>query len=129
MGIIENRDAQFMLLAGFIIAISLVITTALLNSIIFESAVAGEAGVDPLKYDLVNLMQVSGDEMKSAYRNATNLGGTEQNRINNFSIQMQNFSTNLPRIYALHGEGVNVSWDASNSSAKPRTAFIGVLSS
>ncbi len=114
MGIIENRDAQFILLAGFIIAISLVITTALLNSIIFESTVAGEAGVDPLKYDLVNLMQVSGDEMKSAYRNATNLGGTKQNRIDNFSIQMQNFSTNLPRIYALRGEGVNVSWDVSN---------------
>lgn len=36
MGIIKNEDAQFMLLAGFIIAIGLVVTTVMLNNIIFE---------------------------------------------------------------------------------------------
>lgn len=115
MEIIKNESAQFMLLAGFIIAIGLVITTVMLNNIIFESNMAGEAGGDPIKYDIVNLMRISGDEMKSAYRNATNVSGvSEGNMIANFTNQTQNFSANLPKIYALHGEGVNVSWDVSN---------------
>ncbi len=114
MEIIKNESAQFMLLAGFIIAIGLVITTVMLNNIIFESNMAGEAGGDPIKYDIVNLMRISGDEMKSAYRNATALGGDDQQKRNNFINQTQNFSANLPKMYALHGEGVNVSWDISN---------------
>ncbi|MGB8215804.1 MAG: hypothetical protein WCE94_00720 [Candidatus Methanoperedens sp.] len=106
MGIIKNEDAQFMLLAGFIIAIGLVITTVMLNNIIFESNMAGEAGGDPIKYDIVNLMRISGDEMKSAYRNTAN--------VSVFTNQMNTFSANLPMLYALHGEGVNVSWDVNN---------------
>jgi hypothetical protein len=111
MKLIENRDAQFMLLGGFIIAIGLVITTVMLNNIIFQGNMAGEAGADPLRYDIVNIMQITGDEMKSAYRNATELGGNAQSNFNN---QTQNFSANLSTIYALHGEGINVSWDVSN---------------
>lgn len=111
MDIIENRDAQFMLLAGFIIAVGLVITTMLLNSIAFEGNMAGEAGSDPIKYDIANLMAISADEVKSAYRNATELGGDAQS---NFSKQMRNFNGNVSKIYALRGEGINVSWDVSN---------------
>lgn len=115
MGIIKNEDAQFMLLAGFMIAIGLVITTVMLNNIIFEGNMAGEAGAEPLKYDAVNLMQVSAGEMRSAYRNATNVSGIGNDKmIANFTNQTQNFSANLPVLYALHGEGVNVSWDVSN---------------
>ncbi len=102
MDIIENRDAQFLLLAGFIIAVGLVITTMLLNSIAFEGNMAGEAGSDPVKYDIANLMQVTADEMRSANRSAN---GSSQN----FTEQMQNFNGNLSKMYALHGEGVNIS--------------------
>ena len=114
MGIIENERAQFMLLAGFIIAIGLVITTVMLNNIIFESNMAGEAGGDPIKYDLVNLMRISGDEIKSAYRNVTAPGQNPALKVSNFTKQMQNFNGNLSLIYALHGECVNLSWDISN---------------
>ncbi len=114
MGIIENRDAQFMLLAGFIVAIGLVITTVMLNNIIFESNMAGEAGSDPLKYDIANLMAISANEMKSAYRNVTAPGQNATLKLINFTNQMRNFNGNLSKIYALHGEGVNVSWDVSN---------------
>lgn len=114
MGIIENRDAQFMLLAGFIVAIGLVITTVMLSNIIFESNMAGEAGSDPLKYDIVNLMAISADEMRSAYRNVTAPGQNTTLKFINFTNQMRNFNGNLSKIYALHGEGVNVSWDVSN---------------
>lgn len=115
MRIIKNEDAQFMLLAGFIVAIGLVITTVMLNNIIFEGNMAGEAGADPLKYDVVNLMQISTDEMRSAYRSATNVSGiSKDSMIANFTNQTENFRGNLSKIYALHGEGVNVSWDASN---------------
>ncbi len=110
MDIIENRDAQFLLLAGFIIAVGLVITTMLLNSIAFEGNMAGEAGSDPIKYDIANLMAISADEVKSAYRNATAVGGG----VANFSKQMRNFNGNVSKIYALRGEGINVSWDVSN---------------
>ncbi|KAB2948362.1 MAG: hypothetical protein MPEBLZ_01086 [Candidatus Methanoperedens nitroreducens] len=114
MGIIENERAQFMLLAGFIIAIGLVIATVMLNNIIFESNMAGEAGGDPIKYDLVNLMRISGDEIKSAYRNVTAPGQNPALKFSNFTKQMQNFNENLSIIYALHGECVNLSWDISN---------------
>ena len=114
MGIIENERAQFMLLAGFIIAIGLVITTVLLNNIIFESNMAGEAGGDSIKYDAVNIMRISGDEIKSAYRNVTAPGQNESLRFINFTKQMQNFNGNLSHISALHGEGVNLSLDISN---------------
>ncbi len=115
MGLIDNRDAQFMLLAGFIIAIGLVITTVMLNNIIYQGNMAGEAGSDPVKYDVVNLMAITADDTKSAYRNATNVSGVGLgNMIANFTNQTQNFNGNLSEIYALHGEGINVSWDVSN---------------
>ncbi|VVB55437.1 Uncharacterised protein [uncultured archaeon] len=123
MGIIENERAQFMLLAGFIIAIGLVITTVLLNNIIFESNMAGEAGGDSIKYDVVNLMRISGDEIKSAYRNVTAPGQNASLKITNFTNQMQNFSGNLSQIYALHGEVVNLSLDISNWNSKRYANF------
>lgn len=113
MQIYENEDAQFMLLAGFIIAIGLVIATVMLNSIIFEGNMAGETGTDPIKYDLANLRSISSNEMKSAYRNATNVSAPNLKMINNFTNQTQNFSV-LSRIYAIHGEIINVSFDISN---------------
>lgn len=123
MGIIKNDQAQFMLLAGFIISIGLVITTVMLNNIIFESNMAGEAGGDSVKYDIVNLMRISGDETKSAYRNATAPGQNPALNVTNFTKQMQNFKGNLSLIYALHGECVNLSWDINNwNSTLPRYA-------
>ncbi len=109
---IENEDAQFMLLAGFIIAIGLVIATALLSNIIFESNMAGESGADPLKYDIANLVHIMADEMKSAYRNAN--GTNNITKINNFSREMQNFNANLSKMYAARGEGVNLNLNVSN---------------
>lgn len=114
MGIIKNDSAQFMLLAGFIISIGLVITTVMLNNIIFESNMAGEEGGDPQKYDLMNLMQINADEMRSAYRNATNASTTKENMISSFSNQMNNFNANLSYIYARHGQGMNISLDVNN---------------
>ena len=114
MDIIENRDAQFMLLAGFIIAIGLVITTVMLTSIIFEVNMALGVGVEPSKNDIINLIQITRDETRAAYRNATEIGGTTQTRITNFNNQTQNFSKNLTKIYSLNGEGVNVSLDTGN---------------
>ncbi len=114
MGLIENRDAQFMLLAGFIIGIGLVITTVMLNSVIFEGNMAVGAGTEPSKNDIINLIQITNDETRAAYRNATNISMPTNLMSANFTRQTQNFSDNLSTIYALHGEGVNLSWDVSN---------------
>lgn len=114
MRIIKNQNAQFMLIAGFIIATGLVITTVMLNSIIFESNVASESGTDSAKYDIANLMKISRDEVRSAYRNATMLGGTSIEMVGNFSKQMNNFKENLSKVYAMHGEGVKVTLDLDN---------------
>ncbi len=113
MEIIQNRDAQFMLLAGFIIAIGLVITTVLLNSIIFEGNMAVEGGGELSKNEIVNMMQITEDEIKAAYRNVTP-GASNENAIYNFTKQMNNFSANLPKIFALHGGAMNISWDIEN---------------
>jgi len=112
MGIIQNRDAQFMLLAGFIIAIGLVITTVMLNSIIFEGNMAVGGGSELSKFELVNMMQITRDEIKNAYINATLIGGTDVTV--NFSMQMNNFSANLPKMFALHGGAVNITLDIGN---------------
>ncbi len=114
MGLIENRDAQFMLLAGFIIGIGLVITTVMLNSVIFEGNMAVGAGTEPSKNDIINLIQITNDETRAAYRNAAAPRANYSLRFVNFSNQVQNFRDNLSTIYALHGEGVNLSWDVSN---------------
>ncbi len=115
MGLIENRDAQFMLLAGFIIGIGLVITTVMLNSVIFEGNMAIGAGTEPSKNDIINLIQITNDETRAAYRNVTNGSASNDSRIiANFTRQTQNFSYNLSTIYALHGESMNLSWNVSN---------------
>ncbi len=111
MGITNNRDAQFMLLAGFIIAIGLVITTVILNSIIFEINTATGAGSEPSKNEIINMIQITKDETRSAYRTANKAGG---NIAANLTKQVKIFNSNLSKIYALHGEGVNVSWNVDN---------------
>ncbi|MCE8422777.1 MAG: hypothetical protein J5U17_10900 [Candidatus Methanoperedens sp.] len=103
--ITKNQDAQFMLLAGFIIAIGLVITTIILNSIIFEVNLAIGGGNELSKYDIINLVQLTKDEFRSAYANRS---------IDDFNRQLNNFNGNLSKLYALHGEGVNISWETSN---------------
>ena len=123
MGLIHNNDAQFMLLAGFIISIGLVITTLMLNSIIFESNLAIDAGNDPSKNEVANLMEVTRDEMRNAYRNGTEVGNSTENKRDNFTRQMQSFGANISKIYAKHGEGVNVTWDISNWNDSIRANF------
>ncbi|MBE0522151.1 MAG: hypothetical protein IBX39_07810, partial [Candidatus Methanoperedenaceae archaeon] len=116
MGLIDNRDAQFMLLAAFIIGIGLVVTTTMLNSIIFESNLAIDAGNDPSKNEIANLLEITRDEMRNAYRNAN---GTNDN----FTKQMQNFSAYIPLVYARYGGGVNITWNISNWNDTIRANF------
>ncbi|VVB86405.1 Uncharacterised protein [uncultured archaeon] len=123
MGLIENRDGQFMLLAGFIIGIELVLTTVMLTSIIFEVNMATGGEIVASKNDIVNLMQITKDETRDAYTNATMLWGSKAQMINNFNKQTLNFTNNLSKIYALHGEGVNVSWDVSNWNNLQNASF------
>ena len=123
MGLIDNRDAQFMLLAAFIVGIGLVITTVMLNSIIFESNLAIDAGNDPSKNEIANLMEITRDEMRNAYRNGVEVGNSTENMRDNFTKQMQNFSANIPHIYAKHGEGVNITWNISNWNESIRANF------
>lgn len=118
MGLIEDHDAQFMLLAGFLIALGLVITTVMLNSIIFEGNMAIESVTENSKYEMVNLMQITTDEIRSAYRNATERGG---NTTINFTRQVNNFSADLPKIYSMYGEGAKITYE--NWTNKGRANF------
>jgi len=111
MGLIEDHDAQFMLLAGFLIALGLVITTVMLNSIIFESNMAIESVTENSKYEMVNLMQITTDEIRSAYRNATEKDRTIPNTTRNFTMQVNNFSANLPKIYSMYGGGAKITYE------------------
>lgn len=111
MSLIEDHNAQFMLLAGFLIAIGLVITTVMLNSIIFEGNMAIESVTENSKYEMVNLMQITTDEIRSAYRNSTEKDGTVQNTTINFTKQVNNFSANLPKIYSMYGGGAKITYE------------------
>ena len=111
MRLIQNSDAQFMLLAGFIIAIGLVITTVMFSSVIFAENMAIGEGRDPSRNDIMNLISITKDETREAYNNSTASGGSNALKYNNFSKQMQNFNGNLSKIYALRGEIVNVTWE------------------
>ncbi|MDP3103765.1 MAG: hypothetical protein Q8M95_04065 [Candidatus Methanoperedens sp.] len=115
MGLIEDHDAQFMLLAGFLIAIGLVITTVMLNSIIFEGNMAIESVTESSKYEMVNLMQITTDEIRSAYRNATERGG---NTTINFTRQVNNFSSDLPKIYSMYGGGAKITYENWTNKGK-----------
>lgn len=111
MGFLFNRDAQFMLLAGFIIAIGLVVTTVMLNSIIYEQNIALGSGGESSKSDIINIILITKDEERAAYNNSTSLGGNNFQKYSNFSKQMQNFNSNLSKIYASHGDALNVNWE------------------
>lgn len=111
MRLIQNSDAQFMLLAGFIIAIGLVITTIMFSSVIFAENMAIGEGRDPSRNDIMNLISITKDETRDAYNNSTASGGIKALEYTYFSKQMQNFNGNLSKIYALRGEIVNVTWE------------------
>ncbi len=114
MELMNNRNAQFMLLAGFIIAIGLVITTVILNSIIFEINTAVGAGIDPSKNEIINLIQITKNEIRYAYSATNSYGLPITDTINYFNNEMNTFNKNLSKINALRGEIVNVSWDSRN---------------
>ncbi|MDO8726435.1 MAG: hypothetical protein Q7J35_10245 [Candidatus Methanoperedens sp.] len=111
MDLIEDNNAQFMLLAGFLIGIGLVITTVMLNSIMFEGNMAIESVTENSKYEMINLMQITTDEIRSAYRNSTEKGGTVQNATINFTQQVYNFSADLPKIYSMYGGGAKITFE------------------
>lgn len=111
MRLIQNSDAQFMLLAGFIIAIGLVITTIMFSSVIFAENMAIGEGRDPSRNDIMNLISITKDETREAYNNSTASGGNNTLKFKNFSKQMENFNGNLSKIYAMRGEIVNVTWE------------------
>jgi hypothetical protein len=100
-----------MILAGFIIAIGLVITTIMFSSVIFAENMAIGEGRDPSRNDIMNLISITKDETREAYNNSTAFGGSNASKFNNFTKQMQNFKGNLSKIYALRGEIVNVTWE------------------
>lgn len=107
--IISNKNAQFMLLSSFIIAIGLVAITVMLNSIIFEGNKAIAAGSGTSKIDIANLIQTTRDEMRYAYKNSILL--EEDGAINNFNLRMKELRNYLPVIYAIHGEGIDIAWE------------------
>lgn len=111
MRLTQNSNAQYMLLAGFIIAIGLVITTIMFSSVIFAENMAIGEGRDPSRNDIMNLISITKDETREAYNNSTAPGGINYLKFNDFSKQMQNFNGNLSKIYALRGEIVNVTWE------------------
>ena len=119
----EDESAQFMLLAGFIIGIGLVVTTIMLNSIVFESNMAVGAGTDSIKSEITNLMQITRDETRRAYGNATIVSPDKNTQIHNFNNQTGSFKMNLSTIYAFHGEGINISWDVTNWNAGNKAYF------
>ena len=64
-----DECGQLLLIAGFAIGLLLLISTVLLNSIIFTSNIAAESSADSTGYDTANIIQLTSHAFQEAHEN------------------------------------------------------------
>jgi len=104
-----------LLVAGFTLAVALVITTVMLNDILFEANTAREPTSDPALYDLANLIQLTITETQQAYQNNTNTP----------SMNLNSISSDLSKYFAYNGEGVKIKWNVSKVASLTESGLPG----
>ncbi len=90
---IFDEDGQLLLAAAFSIAILVLVSTVLLNSIIFTSNIAADSGSDTMIYKNNNLIQATTNAYQNAYEHDIGLNQT----------YLSDFESNLKRMYAQEG--------------------------
>ena len=101
-----DDSAQLILIAGFTIGLAIVVSTIMLNNIIFASNMASESSIDANRYHVSNVRQMSSDALSGAYGYATK----NQTPFNAtlFNQYMSSYNKKAASVYALSGISFNV---------------------
>ena len=101
-----DDSAQLLLIAGFTIGLAIVVSTIMLNNIIFASNMASESSIDANRYHVSNVRQMSSDAFSGAYGYATK----NQTPFNAtlFNQYMSCYNHKAASVYALSGISFNV---------------------
>ncbi len=101
-----DDSAQLLLIAGFTIGLAIVVSTIMLNNIIFASNMASESSIDANRYHVSNVRQMSSDAFSGAYGYATK----NQTPFNAtlFNQYMSSYNKKAASVYALSGISFNV---------------------
>lgn len=101
-----DDSAQLVLIAGFTIGLAIVVSTIMLNNIIFASNMASESSIDANRYHVSNVGQMSSDALSGAYGYATK----NQTPFNAtlFNQYISNYNHRAASVYALSGISFNV---------------------
>ncbi|MDF1533900.1 MAG: hypothetical protein P1P69_05290 [Methanosarcinaceae archaeon] len=101
-----DDSAQLILIAGFTIGLAIVVSTIMLNNIIFASNMASESSIDSNRYHISNAKQMSSDAFSGAYgyaiQNQTPFNETL------FNQYMSSYNQKAASMYALSGVSFNV---------------------
>ncbi len=101
-----DDSAQLVLIAGFTIGLAIVVSTIMLNNIIFASNMASESSIDANRYYVSNIRQMSSDALSGAYgfatKNQTSFNATL------FNQYMSGYNHKAASVYALSGISFNV---------------------
>lgn len=101
-----DDSAQLLLIAGFTIGLAIVVSTIMLNNIIFASNMASESSIDANRYYVSNARQMSSDALSGAYgyatKNQTSFNATL------FNQYMSSYNQKAASVYALSGISFNV---------------------
>ncbi|WP_132130933.1 MULTISPECIES: hypothetical protein [Methanohalophilus] len=105
----SNDSGQMLLLAAFTIGFMVVVSTVMLNNIIYASNIASESNNDISYFEVSNIARMTDEATKAAYYNATT--GTSFNHTV-FSRYLENYSREVTILYAYQG----VSFSFTNST-------------
>jgi hypothetical protein len=98
-----DDSAQLLLLAAFAIGFTLVITTIMLNNVIYASNMASESTTDISSYDISNVVQMTDEAARAAYNN------TNETEFNQY---MDSYANEVTAMYAFRG--LSLSFDNSS---------------
>ena len=101
-----DDSAQLLLIAGFTIGLAIVVSTIMLNNIIFASNMASESSIDANRYHVSNVRQMSSDALSGAYGYAT-MNQTPFNATL-FDQYISSYNHKTASLYALSGISFNV---------------------
>jgi hypothetical protein len=105
----SNDSGQMLLLAAFTIGFMVVVSTVMLNNIIYASNMASESNNDISYFEVSNIARMTDEATKAAYYNATTDSSFNHTV---FSHYLENYSHEVTILYAYKG----VSFSFTNST-------------
>ncbi|NPE28216.1 hypothetical protein HNV12_09660 [Methanococcoides sp. SA1] len=95
-----DESGQILLLAAFAIGFMIVISTVMLNNIIYASNMASESSNDIDHFEISNIAQITQDASNAAYYNATTGNHFENGVYFNY---LETYSQEISTLYAYRG--------------------------